>query len=168
MVIIDQRRAHQKILFERYMNIFRNKNSSSQQLLFPLQLYFSSAEIVMLKEMQAFLIELGFDFEKIEQDNIVISGVPVGVSESEVSIVLEDLLNDWQNDLPEDTDVLQQHLAKAMAQSLALKSGTILSADEQQNIVNSLFACPDPQVSPFGKLTYVIQNIEEIDKKFIL
>lgn len=168
MVIIDQRRAHQKILFERYMNIFRNKNSSSQQLLFPLQLYFSSTEIVMLKEMQAFLIDLGFDFEKIEQDNIVISGVPVGVSESEVSIVLEDLLNDWQNDLPEDTDVLQQHLAKAMAQSLALKSGTILSADEQQNIVNSLFACPNPQVSPFGKLTYVIQNIEEIDKKFIL
>lgn len=168
MVIIDQRRAHQKILFERYMNIFQNKNSSSQQLLFPLQLYFSASEIIMLKEMQTHLSELGFVFEKIEQESIVISGVPVGISESEASIVLEDLLNDWQNDLPDDTEVLQEHLAKAMAQSLALKSGTVLSAEEQQNIVNSLFACPDPQVSPFGKPTYVIQNIEEIDKKFIL
>ncbi|PJR03027.1 DNA mismatch repair endonuclease MutL [Avrilella dinanensis] len=168
MVIIDQRRAHQKILFERYINIFQNKNSSSQQLLFPLQLYFSASEIIMLKEMQTHLSELGFVFEKIEQESIVISGVPVGISESEASIVLEDLLNDWQNDLPDDTEVLQEHLAKAMAQSLALKSGTILSAEEQQNIVNSLFACPDPQVSPFGKPTYVIQNIEEIDKKFIL
>lgn len=168
MVIIDQRRAHQKILFERYMNIFQNKNSSSQQLLFPLQLYFSSSEIIMLKEMQTHLSELGFVFEKIEQESIVISGVPVGISESEASIVLEDLLNDWQNDLPDDTEVLQEYLAKAMAQSLALKSGTVLSAEEQQNIVNSLFACPDPQVSPFGKPTYVIQNIEEIDKKFIL
>lgn len=168
MVIIDQRRAHQKILFERYMNIFQNKNSSSQQLLFPLQLYFSASEIIMLKEMQTHLSELGFVFEKIEQESIVISGVPVGISESEASMVLEDLLNDWQNDLPDDTEVLQEHLAKAMAQSLALKSGTVLSAEEQQNIVNSLFACPDPQVSPFGKPTYVIQNIEEIDKKFIL
>lgn len=168
MVIIDQRRAHQKILFERYMNVFQNKNSSSQQLLFPLQLYFSASEIIMLKEMQTHLSELGFVFEKIEQESIVISGVPVGISESEASIVLEDLLNDWQNDLPDDTEVLQEHLAKAMAQSLALKSGTVLSAEEQQNIVNSLFACPDPQVSPFGKPTYVIQNIEEIDKKFIL
>ncbi len=168
MVIIDQRRAHQKILFEKYRQQFLHKNGSSQQLLFPLSLYFSSTEIAILTEMNAHLTDLGFVFEKIEVESVVVSGVPVGVSESEVSIVLEDLLAHWQSDWPDDVTVLQNHLAKAMAQSLALKSGTVLTTDEQQHIVNALFACADPQLSPFGKPTYVIQNIEEIDKKFIL
>lgn len=168
MVIIDQRRAQQRILYEKYMNVFQHKNSTSQQLLFPLSLYFSGTEIVGLKEMQTYLTELGFIFEDLSQKAVVISGVPVGVSESEVSIVLDDLLSHWQSDSPDEAEVLQQYFAKAMAQSLALKSGTALSAEEQQNIVNSLFACSDPQISPFGKPTYVIQNIEEIDKKFIL
>ena len=167
MIIIDQRRAHQRILYEHYMRSFTVKQNSSQQLLFPLSLYYSVYEMELLKNLQKELVQMGFLFDEISNEKIVILGIPVSITESEVSIVLEDLLNDLQDDSPTDVDILHDRIAKSLAQSLAVKTGTYLSDKEQENIVNSLFGCEDPQTSPFGKTTFITMKVEDIDKKFM-
>jgi len=167
MIIIDQRRAHQRILYEHYMSSFAVKQNASQQLLFPLSLYYSAYEMELLKSLQSELVQMGFLFDEISNEKIVILGIPVSITESEVSIVLEDLLNDLQDDTPNDRAVLQDRIAKSLAQSLAVKTGTYLSEKEQEHIVNSLFGCEDPQTSPFGKTTFITMKVEDIDKKFM-
>lgn len=167
MIIIDQRRAHQRILYEHYIKSFTVKQNSSQQLLFPLSLYYTVYEMELLRSIEQQLIQMGFLFEEISNEKIVILGIPVSVSESEVSIVLEDLLNDLQDGVPNDVDVMHDRIAKSLAQSLAVKTGTYLTDKEQENIVNSLFGCEDPQTSPFGKNTFITMKVEDIDKKFM-
>ena len=167
MIIIDQRRAHQRILYEHYMRSFTVKQNASQQLLFPLSLYYGVYEMELLKNLQNELVQMGFLFDEISNEKIVILGIPVSITESEVSIVLEDLLNDMEDDAPADVDILHDRIAKSLAQSLAVKTGTYLSDKEQENIVNSLFGCEDPQTSPFGKTTFITMKVEDIDKKFM-
>lgn len=168
MIIIDQRRAHQRILYERYLESFSLQNNSSQQLLFPLTLYYATFEMELLKSLENDLIQMGFLFETLDNEKIIISGIPVTITESEVSIVLEDLLNELQSEFPDEKDVLKDKIAKSLSQSLAVKTGTYLTEKEQENIVDSLFACKEPNVSPFLKPTYITMRVEDIDKKFML
>jgi DNA mismatch repair protein MutL len=99
---------------------------SSQQLLFPLQLYFSTGELQLIAELQPSLANTGFVFEEMHPDN-VISGLPVNVTESEASIVLEQLLSDLQDGIPESSFSQNDTIAKSMAKSLAVKTGTYLT-----------------------------------------
>ncbi|WP_445710757.1 DNA mismatch repair endonuclease MutL [Flavobacterium sp.] len=168
MLVIDQNKAHQRILYEQYLINITVKHASSQQLLFPLELYFSREEILFIKELQPSLENTGFVFDEIKEDSIQIGGIPVSIQESEVSILLEELINGLQNDIPETTFSLNDGIAKTMAKSLAVKTGSYLTEMEQENLVNGLFACKDPNVSPFNKPTFITISVEDLDKKFAL
>lgn len=168
LVVIDQGRAHQRILYEKFIDSLNHQSGASQQLLFPLTLYYAPYEIEVLKELKELLRQTGFGFESFGQDFVVISGLPVHVSESEASIVLEDLITDFQNGLPDTTYSQADRIAKSLAHSLSVKTGTTLTQEEQENIVNTLFACNEPNVSPFMKPTFVTMNVEDIEKKFTL
>ena len=166
MVIIDQQRAHQRVLYEQFLANMTVYQASSQQLLFPLNLYFSSQEILLISELELSLVNTGFVFEEIKEDSVVISGIPVNVTESEVSILLEQLLSDLQDEIPESSFSQNDTIAKSMAKSLAVKTGTYLTEREQENLVNGLFACKEPNVSPFHKPTFITMSVEDLDKKF--
>lgn len=168
MVIIDQQRAHQRVLYEQFLTNMTVNQASSQQLLFPLNLYFSSSEISLISELEQSLVNTGFVFEEINEDSVVISGLPVNVTESEVSILLEQLLSDLQDGIPESSFSQNDTIAKSMAKSLAVKTGTYLTEKEQENLVNGLFACKEPNVSPFHKPTFITMRVEDLDKKFAL
>ncbi|WP_413999182.1 DNA mismatch repair endonuclease MutL [Flavobacterium sp. W1B] len=168
MVIVDQQRAHQRVLYEQFLTNMTVHQASSQQLLFPLDLFFSSVEMELIEELKLSLINTGFVFEETDSDHVVISGIPVNVTESEVSIVLEQLLSDLQDGIPDSSFSQNDTIAKSMAKSLAVKTGTSLTLKEQENLVNGLFACKDPNVSPFQKPTFITMRVEDIDKKFAL
>ena len=168
MIIVDQQRAHQRILYEQFLTNITVHLASSQQLLFPLHLYFSNDEMQLISELQPSLINTGFVFEETNEDSVVISGLPVNISESEVSIVFEQLLSDLHNGIPESSFSQNDTIAKSMARSLAVKTGAYLTEKEQENIVNGLFACKDPNVSPFQKPTFITMRVEDLDKKFAL
>lgn len=168
MVIVDQQRAHQRVLYEQFLTNMTVHQASSQQLLFPLNLYFSSSEMELINELKLSLVNTGFVFEETNDDHVVISGIPVNVTESEVSILLEQLLNDLQEGIPENSFSQNDTIAKSMAKSLAVKTGTSLTIKEQENLVNGLFACKDPNVSPFQKPTFITMRVEDIDKKFAI
>jgi DNA mismatch repair protein MutL len=168
MMIIDQNRAHQRILYEQYLTNMTVHQAASQQLLFPLELYFSANERALLFELQDSLHSMGFVFDTIQNETVVVSGIPVTSTESQVSIVLEELLRDLQDGIPENSYSQNDSLAKSMARSLAVRSGVYLNQKEQENIVNGLFACKEPDVSPFQKPTFITINVEDIDKKFAI
>ncbi|MGO4905759.1 DNA mismatch repair endonuclease MutL [Flavobacterium sp. W20_MBD1_R3] len=168
MVIVDQQRAHQRVLYEQFLVNMTVRQASSQQLLFPLNLFFSSSEMELIGELQLSLRNTGFVFEENSTDHIVISGIPVNVTESEVSLVLEQLLSDLHNGIPESSFSQNDTIAKSMAKSLAVKTGTHLTEKEQENLVNGLFACKEPNVSPFHKPTFITMRVEDLDKKFAI
>ena len=168
MLVIDQGRAHQRVLYEQFLTNITVQKASSQQLLFPLELYFSSDEMILLKELQSTLENTGFVFDAFNTDSVQISGLPILMAESEVSIVLEELINNLHNEIPESSFSQSDSVAKSMAKSMAVKTGTYLSMKEQENLVNSLFACKDPNFSPFQKPTFITLTVEDLDKRFAL
>jgi len=168
MLVIDQRHAHERILYEQFLTNITVHKALSQQLLFPLELYFSVEEMRLLKELQPVLENTGFVFDAFNLDSIQISGLPILMLESEVSMVLEELISNLQNEIPESSFSQSDSIAKSMAKSLAIKTGTFMTVKEQENIVNSLFACKEPSVSPFQKPTFITLRVEDLDKKFAL
>jgi DNA mismatch repair protein MutL len=168
MLVIDQGRAHQRILYEQFLTNITVQKASSQQLLFPLELYFSTDEMQLLKELEPTLENTGFVFDAFKTDAVQISGLPIAMTESEVSIVLEELISNLKNEIPESSFSQSDSIAKSMAKSLAIKTGTYLSEKEQENLVNSLFACKEPNVSPFQKPTFITITVDDLDKRFAL
>lgn len=168
MVIINQHRAHQRVLYEQFLRNMTVHQASSQQLLFPLQFHFSANEMKIITELQPALENTGFVFETLNEEYLQISGIPANTSESEVASVLELLISDLQDGIPDSSFSQNDTIAKSMAKSLAVKTGIYLTEKEQENLVNNLFACKDPNVSPFQKPTFITMRVEDIDKRFAL
>ncbi|XCF06011.1 DNA mismatch repair endonuclease MutL [Tamlana crocina] len=167
MLLIDQHRAHQRILYEEFLKNITIKEATSQQLLFPLQLHFSSQDIEVVKQLKSDLEYTGFVFSKVDDGEVEITGVPVGVPESEVSIVLEQLISDVENEVPDSHFSATDLMAKSMAKSLAIKTGQALKSDEQEYLVNKLFACKEPNMSPANRTAFITMSVDELDKKFM-
>jgi DNA mismatch repair protein MutL len=167
MLIIDQNRAHQRILYENFLKHITIKEATSQQLLFPLNLHFTPNETKIIDDLKGDLEHTGFVFSHLNEDEITITGVPVGVPESEVSMILEQLISDVENDVPDTNFSTTDLLAKSLAKSLAIKNGQSLNTTEQEHMVNSLFACKEPNVSPTNRLTFTTLKVDEIEKKFM-
>ncbi|TVZ60127.1 DNA mismatch repair protein MutL [Flavobacteriaceae bacterium MAR_2010_105] len=167
MLIVDQNRAHQRILYEGLLKSMTIKEATSQQLLFPLELHFSITETNILKQLKEDLEHTGFIFSEFTEDKISITGVPVNVPHSEVSIILEQLISDVEQEVPDSNFSAVDLLAKSMAKSLAIKSGQSLTFMEQEHLVNSLFACKEPNTSPTNRIAFITMGVEELDKKFM-
>ncbi len=166
IVYINQYLAHQRILYEEFLENITVKEAMSQQLLFPLEIAFNKSDIHLIKEIKEDLESVGFLFDKIAEDIIVVKGIPVTITESQITIIIEQLLEDIKNDIPDASFSQLDVMSKSLAKSLAIKTGTKLDLKEQEEIVNKLFICKQPDLSPFGKKTFVTVYIEEIDKKF--
>lgn len=166
LLVIHQSRAHQRILYEQFLTNITIYQASSQQLLFPLEIQFSRDEMLYLKEIQPNLEGIGFAFEKMGLDVLIISGLPAQISELNVTEILHDLIYNLQENVPEDSFSLSDSISKFMAKSVAIKSGKYLNTIELENIVNGLFACKDPNVSPFQKPIFITLTTEDLDKRF--
>jgi DNA mismatch repair protein MutL len=166
VIFIHQNLAHQRILYEEYLENITVKDAMSQQLLFPLEINFSKDDILLIKEIESDLESAGFLFDKIKDETIVVKGIPTTINESQVTIIMEQLLEDIKNEIPETSFSQLDIMAKSLAKSMAIKTGTQLTPAEQEDIVGRLFSCKEPNHSPYGKPTFISMDINEIDKKF--
>ena len=166
VVLINQSLAHQRILYEDFLESITVKEANSQQLLFPVKISFSSLEIEMIYTMKAELENAGFSFDEFTKDSVTIKGIPVSVTESKITIILEELLNDINLEVPDASFSHFDVMAKSFAKTLSIKTGTQLSEREQESLVNNLFSCKEPTISPFGKSTFKTLTLNEIDNLF--
>ncbi|MEP2059082.1 MAG: DNA mismatch repair endonuclease MutL [Maribacter litoralis] len=167
MVVINQSRAHQRVLYEKFLKNITIKEAVSQQLLFPLTLSFSPGEMNILREIKDSLCTVGFVFGELNDDGVEIKGVPVLVVESEVQMIMEQLMSDFQQEVPGDSFSQSDMLAKTLAKTLSVKTGESLDEFSQVKLVNDLFACKETTLSPFNKKVYVTITENDIERKFI-
>ncbi|MGB1980593.1 MAG: DNA mismatch repair endonuclease MutL [Flavobacteriaceae bacterium] len=162
LLVIDQQRAHQRVLYEQFLNHLTGKPSPRQQLLFPLHKEMALHERVLLESHQDTIAALGFEIEW-EDSQLTIKGIPAVCSESQIDEVLEALLSMEEQAIesysPSDL------MAKIMAKTLSIKSGKTLEHQEQDRLINDLFACKETQVSPFNRQIFVTLEKDELEKK---
>ncbi|MBL4905548.1 MAG: DNA mismatch repair endonuclease MutL [Flavobacteriaceae bacterium] len=166
MVLISQSLAHQRILYEEFLKNSTVNEAPSQQLLFPVSISFSPTDIEMISEMKADLESTGFMFDDSNKDAIVVKGIPTSITESQITLILEQLLDDMKLEVPESSFSHFDVMAKSFAKSLAIKTGTVLSEKEQEALIHDLFSCKEPSISPFGKAIFKTLTITEIDAIF--
>ncbi|MCE2611648.1 DNA mismatch repair endonuclease MutL [Flavobacteriaceae bacterium D16] len=167
MLIIHQRRAHQRVLYEKFLKMATLKEAVSQQLLFPMALSFSKSEIGIIIGLREQLEMFGFVFEESGDEQLRIAGIPALVPESEVGIVLDQLIAEAQTHGDQLDTSPADLLSRTMSKALAVKTGTPLNEASRQSLVNDLFACREPKLCPFQKPTYITMTESEIDKNFI-
>ncbi|NNC70345.1 MAG: DNA mismatch repair endonuclease MutL [Flavobacteriaceae bacterium] len=166
IVLIDQHLAHQRILYEEFLRKITLDEAASQQLLFPVELNFTSIEIQLIKEIQTDLESIGFQFSSMGPKTICIKGIPVLSRESDVAPIFEELLENIRHDIPETSFSHMDTIAKSLAKSLAIKNGVKLEPLEQEELLEKLFTCKEPNHSPYGKNTFITLPLEEIQLKF--
>ena len=166
VVLINQSLAHQRVLYEEFLESITIREANSQQLLFPVKISFSSAEIEMIYTIKTELENAGFSFDQFTKDSVTIKGIPVSVTESKITIILEELLNDINLEVPDASFSHFDVMAKSFAKTLSIKTGTLLSEKEQESLVNNLFSCKEPTISPFGKATFKTLTLNQIDNLF--
>jgi len=165
MLLIDQNRAHKRVLFDRFLCENENGNGTSQQLLFPIKLDFTKNEINLLQNLASQLRGLGFVMSFTDRQ-ISVTGIPSMMTESSIAQVLQNLLTNHEEE-KQDTYTTKEITAKVLCESLAVKTGHLLEPESQIALVNDLFGCDEPKLDPFGKTTYITIGVDEIVKKFM-
>jgi len=168
MVLIDQNYAHQRILYEDLLVKLTMEDIGNQQLLFPLKINLNKSDIAIISDIKMDLQSAGFCISNILVDSIVLESIPISISESKVVGVIEELIENFKNEIPGNSFSQIDIIAKSLAKSLAIKSGTNLTHKEQENILNKLFLCKEPNYSPFGKKVFITLSLEELEEKFNL
>lgn len=166
LLITDQQRAHEKILFEQYAKSLKNKRPLSQQLLFPQEVHLSPTDMEMFKEIIEDVESLGFDLTIPTNQCLMVNGVPIDTEAKQVQSIIESMLDAYKN----ESDVWkldrQNYLAKKLAQSNAIKSGTVLAIEEMNQLIDELFSCESPFASIHNKPTSIVIEINELLKRF--
>ncbi len=167
MMVIHQNLAHQRILYEELLKNIAVKEAVSQQLLFPLQLHFSKPDVAIIEKIREQLEHTGFVFSELKDETIEISGIPVLILESHVVNLLSQLVHDIKEEVPDSGFSQNDMLAKSMAASMAIKTGISLNREEREHLINQLFACKEPTVSPTNKPVFTTLEVNDLDKKFM-
>ena len=166
LMLIDQKRAHERVLYERFLDSLSNGRAISQVDLFPVTAELNPADCFILKEIENELRLLGFSFQYSGKSKIIINGRPADSSSSDPLEILEILLQDYKNTQAEPTISAREKVAAGMACASAIPYGKVLSQGEMEDLFDTLFACKSPNYSPKGKPVISIISLEDIDKRF--
>ncbi|WP_367392150.1 DNA mismatch repair endonuclease MutL [Lewinella sp. LCG006] len=165
-VLIDQQAAHERILYEQYLQALEQQQAVSQGQLFAQTIELSPTDAVLLSEMLPELRLLGFDIEEFGKNAFVINGLPTEIAgkQNEVAII-DQLISQYREQLDLKLGT-KETIARAMARSAAIKRGKRLDVAEMQLIINQLFACTNPMRSPTGRSCYLTFSLDELEQKF--
>ena len=166
MVLIDQSAAHERILYERYLEYFSQNRGVSQSCLFPSQLSLSPADFDLVISMKNEIQMLGFEFDPFGKNCIVINGVPPEIGKLSEKDLFEDLIEQFKMNQSEITLNKSENLARSMARRTAVKISEKLSEEEISKIFDLLFACKQPNYTPDGQATFVILTVDKIISLF--
>ena len=166
MMLVDQRAAHVRVLYERARAHLRDQQGASQRLLFPHTVDLSPAEVELLDELRDDLEALGFELERLSGRTVSVRGVPADVPDGNEDTILEELLEQYRSAQDAVEDERREHLAKTMAQRSAVDRGQSLSEGERRALLNDLFDCEMPYADPTGTPTIVKFSMEELADRF--
>jgi len=164
LVLIDQQRAHERILYEYYLYLIRQRQPVIQQELFPCQVSFSPSDANLLIDIMEDLNVLGFHMNKLGKSMFVISGTPSGIQETDFQALLEGILEQYKRNLVGLGLDKSTNLARSLAFSLSAKSGRRLFTEEMIHLIDELFSCKAPDLTPDGRKVFTIIPVDQIDQ----
>ncbi len=164
LAIIDQQRAHERILFDRLSHSATQSLSLSQTLLFPVNCQFSAADADLFSELLPELRDYGFAVEPLSQCTFVVTATPADMKEGELQSCFDQMLADYKGATMQKFSNRNQALCASLAHQMAIRPGKVLSQEEMQQLVADLFACPMAETAPSGKKIITIVKPEELLK----
>ncbi|HLT89079.1 MAG TPA: DNA mismatch repair endonuclease MutL [Sphingobacterium sp.] len=166
-MLIDQQAAHERILFEHYMEQLEHNQGSSQQSLFPQTVELSAADCALMEDILPEIQTLGFQVRPLGKTTFIVDGIPAdlgqGINETKI---LEQLLEDFKNNKDELQLNKRENLARSLAKNAAIKPGTTLDNQEMAELIDKLFATQSPSISIHGKPIVVTITLQELMERF--
>ncbi len=166
LMIIDQRRAHIKILYDQYLNQITQRKGVSQGLLFPEIVSFTPQEASIVPVLLEDLAFIGFDLADFGNNSYAINGIPSGLENINPVETLKDMVNKAMETGCEVKEEINEALALALARKAAILYGKTLTAEEVESLISKLFLSPSPYYTSDGKLIISLLNDDELDKRF--
>lgn len=166
LMIIDQQNAHERILFEKFLEDLKYKSASAQQSLFPKTITFPAADFALIMEMEQEIKALGFRFEVFGKNTVLVNGVPSNLKYVSEKQLFEGLIDQFKHNQSELSLPLQENLARALAKRASVKTGQKLEKEEMQELLNGLFSCKTPNYSPEGNPTFYIFELSKLENYF--
>ena len=166
LMVIDQKRAHERILFEKFMEVLKSEAVASQQQLFPQTIELNPADAAVLKSILDDLLSLGFDIREFGKDTFIINGTPGVLDVSSPEIIVEKLIEEYKNSPVDAQSKVKEQIATSLSKASALEYGIELKREEINQLIDDLFACDTPNFTPDGKKVLSIIQTEDIEKIF--
>ena len=166
LMIIDQQRAHIRILYDRYLSQIASQKGASQGMLFPDIVQFSASEIPVLQSIMEDLSYLGFELTDLGGGSYAINGVPVGIEGLRPTELVQNMVQTAIEKGCKVKEEVQSLLALSLAKAAAIVTGQVLSNEEMNNLVDELLTSTSPNYTPDGKTALVVMKEEEIEKLF--
>lgn len=166
LMLIDQHRAHVRVLFDRYMEQIRTRNGVSQGVLFPEVVELPPSEATVLESLTDDLTAVGFDLTPLGGGSYAVNGVPAGIEGLSPVELIRNMVHTAMEKGGNVREEVQTILALTLARSAAIVYGQVLSEEEMANLVDSLFACPTPGYTPDGKTVLITVKEEDIERRF--
>ena len=166
LMVIDQHRAHVRILFDRYSSQIHAGSMSSQTILFPEVMHLSAAQSVTLQGLLPEMEKMGFSVSQLSGNDWTVNAVPAGLDGVEVSTMIHQIIESVDNGGMPLKKRLQDHLSLTVARSAAIPAGKVLMQEEMEKLVADLLRLPEPNYTPDGKTIISVIPIDQITKLF--
>ena len=166
LMLIDQKRAHERVLYERFMECLSKNRPVSQTELFPLTIELDPVDFSVLEEIRNDLKILGFTIDFTGENKIILKGRPSNSISADLVEMLEIIIEEYKSTRTDPSAGAKEKLAAAMAGASAIPYGKALAQSEMENLFDSLFACSAPNYSPKGRPVINIITLDDLDKKF--
>lgn len=166
LALIDQHRAHVRILFDQYITNIRQQRGASQQVLFPEIVEFTASEATVLPTLLEDMRFIGFDLTNLGNNSYAINGLPAGVENLDPVSLIRNMVDRVIDTGCEVHEEICDSLALSLAKAAAIRPGKILSGEEMDNLLASLFSCQESNLTPDGKTIISKLTDEELEKRF--
>lgn len=166
LALIDQHRAHVRILFDQYVANIRQRQGASQQVLFPEIVEFTAGEAAVLPVLLEDMQFIGFDLTNLGNNSYAINGLPAGVENLDPVSLIRNMVDRAIETGCEVHEEICDSLALSLAKAAAIRPGKILSGEEMDNLLASLFSCQESNLTPDGKTIISKLIDEELEKRF--
>ena len=165
-ILVHQQNAHERILYERFNTAVEGKPIATQRSLFPATMEMAVADVALLTELLPDLNHLGYQLEPFGNNTFVIQGTPADVDQGNERTAIERMLEQYKHFSSDLKFSKREKLLRSMALQQSIKAGVALSAREMTTLLNDLFDCTTPNITPNGKPTYLEFKKDELDKMF--
>ncbi|MFW6302850.1 MAG: DNA mismatch repair endonuclease MutL [Bacteroidales bacterium] len=166
LMLIDQVRAHERILYEDFMQILQTRKGITQKELYPKTITLNPEETALIMELMEKLTALGFDLSVFGDNSFVINGMPADISLSDPKQVLEEMIENYKNHSGDIKLALDERIAYAMAKTSARGFIRTLNPVEMKELFYRLMSSQAHNYTPSGKSIINIVSLEELEKRF--